>query len=40
MGDLPQPDRPAIQWLDGESAVRARWRTLVTARRHHLGGGQ
>ncbi|MEU7154414.1 ATP/GTP-binding protein [Streptomyces sp. NPDC045456] len=36
MGDLPQPTGTAIQWLDSETAVRARWRTLVTARQHHL----
>lgn len=40
MGDLPQPDGPAIHWLDSESAVRARWRTLVTTRQHHLRDGQ
>ncbi|WP_316959640.1 ATP/GTP-binding protein [Streptomyces sp. TRM68367] len=36
MGDLPQPTRHPIQWLDGEPAVRTRWRALVTARQHHL----
>ncbi|WP_316782906.1 ATP/GTP-binding protein [Streptomyces sasae] len=37
MGDLPQPDGHAIQWLDEEPTVRARWRSLVTARQHGLG---
>ncbi|MFI2764320.1 hypothetical protein ACH5A3_36635 [Streptomyces echinatus] len=37
MGDLPQPSGPAIQWLDDEPTVRARWRSLVTARQYHLG---
>ncbi|GAA2522858.1 ATP/GTP-binding protein [Streptomyces longisporus] len=37
MGDLPQPSRSAVQWLDDELTVRARWRSLVTARQHHLG---
>ncbi|MGW4784903.1 ATP/GTP-binding protein [Streptomyces sp. NPDC004230] len=36
MGDLPHPDGIAVQWLDGEPTVRARWRSLVTARQHHL----
>ncbi|MEU5417802.1 ATP/GTP-binding protein [Streptomyces sp. NPDC020667] len=36
MGDLPQPADPAIQWLDNDHTVRARWRALVTARQHHL----
>ncbi|WP_331736656.1 ATP/GTP-binding protein (plasmid) [Streptomyces canus] len=37
MGDLPQPSGSAIQWLDDEPTVRGRWRSLVTARQHHLG---
>jgi tetratricopeptide (TPR) repeat protein len=37
MGDLPQPSGSAVQWLDDETTVRARWRSLVTARQHHLG---
>ncbi|MEY9997515.1 tetratricopeptide (TPR) repeat protein [Streptomyces sp. V4I8] len=37
MGDLPQPSGSAVQWLDDEPTVRARWRSLVTARQHHLG---
>ncbi|MER5218271.1 hypothetical protein ABT063_49255 [Streptomyces sp. NPDC002838] len=37
MGDLSQPSESAIQWLDDEPTVRARWRSLVTARQHHLG---
>jgi tetratricopeptide (TPR) repeat protein len=37
MGDLPQPNGSAIQWLNDEPTVRARWRSLVTARQHHLG---
>ncbi|MGP3990803.1 ATP/GTP-binding protein [Streptomyces sp. 3N207] len=36
MGDLPQPDGPAIRWLEDEHTVRTRWRTLVTTRREHL----
>ncbi|MEU9117514.1 DUF6000 family protein [Streptomyces sp. NPDC048483] len=36
MGDLPQPDGPAIRWLDAEHTVRPRWRTLVIARRERL----
>lgn len=36
MGDLPQPTEPAIQWLDDDATVRARWRALVTTRQHHL----
>ncbi|MEV5596042.1 hypothetical protein [Streptomyces sp. NPDC052496] len=36
MGDLPQPTAPAVQWLDSETTVRARWRAPVTARQHHL----
>ncbi len=36
MGDLPQPAGPAVQWLDSETTVRARWRALVTARQRHL----
>ncbi|MGW4519197.1 hypothetical protein ACWEO4_46775 [Streptomyces sp. NPDC004393] len=33
--DVPQGAVP--QWLDGEPATRQWWRTLVTARRDHLG---
>ncbi|UQA97128.1 hypothetical protein [Streptomyces halobius] len=40
MGDRPQPDGPAIRWLDNQHTVRARWRALVTARQDHLRGAQ
>lgn len=40
MGDLPQPDGPAIRWLDDEHIVRTRWRTLVTTRRERLHAQQ
>ncbi|MEU7160365.1 ATP/GTP-binding protein [Streptomyces chrestomyceticus] len=36
MGGMPQPTGTAIRWLDSEATVRARWRTLVLARQHHL----
>ncbi|KWT63811.1 hypothetical protein ADL21_00115 [Streptomyces albus subsp. albus] len=36
MGGMPCPADSAIQWLDSETTVRARWRTLVTARQRHL----
>ncbi|MEU3602274.1 ATP/GTP-binding protein [Streptomyces sp. NPDC006798] len=36
MGDLPHPPRPTVHWLDGHTAVRNRWRTLVTTRRDRL----
>ncbi|MGW2426672.1 hypothetical protein ACWC0C_47320 [Streptomyces sp. NPDC001709] len=36
MGGLPQPDRPAIHWLDDDQTVRERWRALVEARRTRL----
>jgi hypothetical protein len=38
MGGLSQPAGPAIQWLDDEMTVRARWCAVVTARRTHLTG--
>ncbi|MFB8183235.1 ATP/GTP-binding protein [Streptomyces sp. NPDC055966] len=41
MAGLPLPaDHTAPQWLDGEQATRDRWRTLVTARLHHLHNNQ
>ncbi|MGY1503740.1 tetratricopeptide repeat protein (plasmid) [Streptomyces sp. QTS52] len=40
MGDRPQPDGPAIHWLDSEPAVRTRWRALVTTRQHRLRNNQ
>ncbi|MFF7764151.1 ATP/GTP-binding protein [Streptomyces griseorubiginosus] len=36
MGDLPRPSGSAVQWLDDETTVRARWRSLVAARQYHL----
>ncbi|KOT79202.1 hypothetical protein ADK70_31480 [Streptomyces rimosus subsp. pseudoverticillatus] len=36
MDDLSQPTGTAVQWLDSETTVRARWRALVTARQRHL----
>ncbi|MEV6840874.1 ATP/GTP-binding protein [Streptomyces sp. NPDC051133] len=36
MGGLPQPDGPAIHWLDDEHTVRDRWRALAEARRTRL----
>ncbi|MFE3770796.1 ATP/GTP-binding protein [Streptomyces sp. NPDC059122] len=40
MAGLPLADVSRAQWLDGEQATRARWRTLVTARQDHLRGAQ
>ncbi|MFF0066513.1 hypothetical protein ACFYRC_34265 [Streptomyces sp. NPDC005279] len=36
MADLPHDSPSPPRWLDGEQATRQRWRSLVTARRHHL----
>ncbi|MFJ9590726.1 hypothetical protein [Streptomyces acidicola] len=37
MAGLPLPaDHTPPHWLDGEQNTRARWHTLVTARRDHL----
>ncbi|MEU1409067.1 hypothetical protein ABZ471_43665 [Streptomyces sp. NPDC005728] len=36
MADLPLPEPSAARWIDGQDAVRDRWRALVTARRSHL----
>ncbi|MGW3271850.1 hypothetical protein ACWDFH_10295 [Streptomyces kronopolitis] len=38
MGDLPQPEDSATQWLEEAPTVRRRWRALVTARQDHLRG--
>ncbi|MEV3926453.1 MULTISPECIES: hypothetical protein [Actinomycetes] len=37
MAELPLPESGAqVRWLDGETAVRARWHALVAARRAYL----
>ncbi|MEU5053534.1 ATP/GTP-binding protein [Streptomyces sp. NPDC021096] len=36
MADLPARPGSSARWLDGEQTTRARWRTLVTARRAQL----
>ncbi|WP_308114543.1 hypothetical protein [Streptomyces sp. ISL-12] len=39
MADRPLTEPPTARWIDGEDAVRDRWRTLVTNRRARLFPG-
>ncbi|MGA5823547.1 ATP/GTP-binding protein [Kitasatospora sp. NPDC094028] len=36
MGALPLPSPSGTRWIDGDEAVRTRWRTLVTTRQDRL----
>ncbi|MFJ9460919.1 ATP/GTP-binding protein [Kitasatospora sp. NPDC101447] len=40
MADRNLPHPSPARWLDGDQAVRARWRNLVTTRQHRVLGGR